>query len=137
MTAGTKIADTDAVPEHGSYLFTAEGPFTNETEIILVHCDEEPGIRAWVNTCPHESQQLDTGDGASMRDNEIICPRHGSLFDACTGECDNGLAAGTTLPDVEIDVKENTIFLTDDHYTFLHEGGTEDEKLGSTSHLSL
>jgi hypothetical protein len=38
---------------------------------------------------------------------------------------------------VEITVEENTIFLTDDHYTFLREGGTEDEKPGSTSHLSL
>jgi nitrite reductase/ring-hydroxylating ferredoxin subunit len=110
MADGMKIVGVDAVPEEGSYLFMAEDAFTNEKEIILVHCNEKPGVRAWVNTCPHESQQFDTGNGAPMRDDEIICPRHGSLFDACTGRCGNGPAAGTTLPDVEITVEEEDVF---------------------------
>ncbi|GAA0310280.1 Rieske (2Fe-2S) protein [Halarchaeum salinum] len=138
MVDGTEIASLDDVPELGSYLFTAEDMFTNEEEVILVRCDDDPGVEAWVNNCPHESQRFDRGDGAAMRDGEIICPKHGSLFDSCTGECDNGEAAGTTLPTVEIVVDSGTVYLTDDDYTYLHEGPIDsDEGPGSTSHLSF
>jgi nitrite reductase/ring-hydroxylating ferredoxin subunit len=131
-TALTALGD---VPEDGSYLFTAEDPFTNETEVILVRCGE--GVAAWVNDCPHENQRFDRGDGAPMRDGEIICPRHGSLFDACTGGCDNGEAAGTILRSVAVTVADGTVYLTDDGYTFRHEGPREDDEPGSTSHLSF
>jgi len=138
MVDATAIADVGEVPEGGSFLFTAEDAFTNETELILVRCDEGPGIEAWVNRCTHENQRLDRGDGAAMRDGEIICPRHGSMFDACTGDCDNGDAAGTTLPDVDITVEDGTVYLTDDHYTFRHAGPKDsDEGPGSSSHLSF
>ncbi|ELZ28509.1 rieske [2Fe-2S] domain containing oxidoreductase [Halogeometricum pallidum JCM 14848] len=120
---GTRIAGVDDVPEVGSYLFTAEDAFTNEWEVILVRCEEDPGVEAWVNNCTHEDQRLDRGSGAAMRDGQIICPRHGSMFDACSGACDNGEAAGTTLPDVDIAVEGGSVYLVDDNYTYLHEGG--------------
>ena len=137
MASASAITDVETVPERGSVLFTTEDRFTNETEVVLVPCDEDPGVEAWVNNCTHESQRLDRGDGAAMRDGELICPKHGSLFDACSGECDNGEAAGTTLRDVEITVEDGTVYLTDDNYTFLHEGGTGDDGPSSSSHLSL
>lgn len=49
----------------------------------------------------------------------------GSLFDACDGSCDNGEAAGTTLPSVEISETHGDVFLTDD------------DGPSSTSHLQL
>ncbi|MFD1684153.1 Rieske (2Fe-2S) protein [Halobellus litoreus] len=137
MADGTKVADVDEVPESGSYLFTAADAFTTETEIVLVRCDEEPGVEAWPNTCTHERQRFDRGDGAAVRDGEIVCPRHGSMFDVCSGACDNGPAAGTELPDVEIEVESGSVFLTDDNYSFLHAGGIDDDGHGSTSHISL
>ena len=138
MVDGTRIADVEDVPDVGSYLFTAEDGFTNEQEVILVRCDEEPGVEAWVNNCTHEDQRFDRGSGAPMRDGQIICPRHGSMFDACSGGCDNGEAAGTTLPSVEIAVESGEVFLTDDSYTYLHEGGIEEgDGPGSTSHIGF
>ena len=138
MADATAIADVEDVPETGSFLFTAEDAFTNETELILVRCDDDSGVEAWVNNCTHENQRLDRGDGAAMRNGEIICPRHGSMFDACTGDCDNGDAAGTTLPGVDITVEEGTVYLTDDHYTFDHAGPKDrDEGPESSSHLSF
>ena len=137
MPDGTHIADVADVPDIGSYLFTAEDAFTNEQELILVRCDDEPGIEGWVNNCTHENQRLDRGTGAAMRDGEIICPKHGSMFDACSGECDNGEAAGTTLPSVEIAVVDGSAFLTDDNYTYLHDGGVGDDEPSSTSHISF
>ncbi|MFC7322974.1 Rieske (2Fe-2S) protein [Halorubrum rutilum] len=137
MPNGTRLTDVETVTERGSYRFTAADRFTNDREVVLVPCEEPPGVRAWVNTCPHESQRFDTGDGVPMRDGEVICPRHGSLFDACSGDCDNGPAAGTTLRAVEVAVGDGAVYLTDDGYSFRHEGGTDDGDPGSTSHLSL
>jgi len=137
MPEGTRIAAVEDVPERGSYLFTVEDAFTNEREAILVPCEEEQ-VRAWINSCTHESQRLDTGRGAAMRDGEIVCPKHGSLFDACSGECDNGKAAGTTLPSIDIAVEAGDVWLTDENYTYLRDGGLDDdEEPGSTSHLSF
>ncbi|MFB6120515.1 MAG: Rieske (2Fe-2S) protein [Halobacteriaceae archaeon] len=137
MPPGAVIADVADVPADGSYLFTAEDPFTNETELILVRCDDDPGVRAWHNTCTHESQRFDRGDGAAIRDGELVCPRHGSLFDTCSGDCDNGPAAGTELPSVEVAVADGQVYLADDKYTYLHDGGIKDEEPGSSSHLSF
>ena len=83
MPEGVHIAEVTDVPDVGSYLFTAEDAFTNEREFILVRCDDGPDIEAWVNNCTHENQRLDRGTGVAMRDGEIICPKHGSMFDAC------------------------------------------------------
>ena len=135
---GTKIADLAAVPERGSHLFTAEDGFTNETEVILVRCEETPGVRAWVNVCPHETQRLDRGDGAAMRDGEIVCPKHGSMFDACSGDCDNGEAAGTSLPAVEVAVDDVVVYLTDDDYDYVRDGPADErDGPGSTSHVGF
>jgi nitrite reductase/ring-hydroxylating ferredoxin subunit len=138
MPEGTRIAAVDDVPEIGSHLFTVKDAFTNEREAILVTCEENPGVRAWINNCTHEAQRLDRGDGAAMRDGEIICPKHGSFFDACSGECDNGKAAGTTLPSIEIAVADGDVLLTDENYEYLHDGPMDDDDgPSSTSHLSL
>ena len=141
MVDGARIASVDDVPERGSYLFTASDEYGAEQEVILVPCDREPGVEAWINNCTHEDQRFDRGSGAPMRDGEIICPRHGSMFDACSGACDNGEAAGTTLPDVEIAVGDGSVFLADDDYTYLHEGGIDDDDgddgPSSTSHIGF
>ena len=138
MSAKAKIADVDDVPESGSYLFTAEDAFTNEVELILVRCDDEPGIEAWPNTCTHQKQRFDRGEGAVIRDGQIVCPRHGSLFDTCSGACDNGPADGTELSDVDVAVDDGEVFLTDDNYTYLRSGGiADDDGPDSTSHISF
>lgn len=137
MPNGTRVASVEEVPEVGSYLFTVSDRHSTDREVILVTCDEAPGVRAWVNTCPHEFQRLDRGDGAAMRDGEVICPKHGSMFDACSGECDNGQAAGTTLPGVDITVSDGAVYLVDEGYTYRHEGGVDEDGPGSTSHLSF
>ncbi|WP_224270825.1 Rieske (2Fe-2S) protein [Haloprofundus salinisoli] len=138
MVDGTRIASVEDVPSPGSYLFTAEDAFTNEREVILVHCERDPGIEAWINNCTHENQRLDRGSGAAMRNSEIVCPKHGSMFDTCSGACDNGEAAGTTLPGVEIAIVDGEVFLTDDNYSYLHDGGIEDDEgPDSTSHIGF
>ncbi|SHH25262.1 Rieske (2Fe-2S) protein [Halobaculum gomorrense] len=136
MAPGARITSIDEVPERGSHLFTVSDLHGTDREVILVRCDEKPGVRAWVNVCPHEYHRLDRGRGAAMRDGEIIRPKHGSMFDACAGDCDNGEAAGTTLTAVEIAVDDGDVCLTDKRNTYRHEGGRDDEDgPNSTTHI--
>ncbi len=101
----------------------------------------DDGVEAWINRCTHEAQRLDTGRGVAMRDGQIICPKHGSMFDACSGYCDNGEAADTTLPSVDVTVEDGVVYLTDDDVTFAHEGGIDDggddDGPASTSHIGF
>jgi len=137
-----RLTSVETVREEGSWLFTVKDG-TDEQEVILVPCTdgEKPPVRAWFNRCTHEATRLHRqGVEVVMRDGDIICPKHGSAFDSCSGGCDNGPAAETTLWNVEITVENGDVYLTDDDFRFSHEGATEsddDELPGSTSHLQF
>ncbi|QDX40196.1 Rieske 2Fe-2S domain-containing protein [Salarchaeum sp. JOR-1] len=135
--ARAELTTVDTVHDERSWLFTVVDDYGNEEEVILVPCEDS--VAAWVNTCPHEFQRFDRGMGAAMRDGQVICPKHGSMFDTCSGDCDNGEAAGTTLVDVSLTVEDGTVYLDDEDYVFRHEGGIDDTdgEPSSTSHLSF
>lgn len=137
MSGRTRLTTVETVHENRSWLFTVRDEFGEDNEVVLVPCGD--GVEAWVNRCTHEAQRLDRGFGAAMRDGEIICPKHGSMFDACSGDCDNGEAAGTTLVSVAVTIDDGVVYLTDDDFTFRHEGSIdgEDDGPGSTSHLGF
>lgn len=133
-----RLTDVETVESEGSWLFTVRADSGEEREVLLVACEED--IEAWVNRCTHENQRLHReGVGAVIRDGGIVCPKHGSVFDACSGGCDNGPAADTTLMAVDIAVENGQVYLTDDDVRFLHQGGTaddnDDDLPDSTSHL--
>jgi nitrite reductase/ring-hydroxylating ferredoxin subunit len=144
MTVRTRVTDLSEVPEVGSYLFTVRESGGGEEEVVLVRCEGEEGpVAAWKNFCQHETdQRLDrgVGNGAVMRDGGIVCPKHGSVFDACSGFCDNGKAAGSTLVAVDVEVEDGTVYLTDDDVTYRHGGGIDDDDddmPSSSSHLTF
>ncbi len=158
MADGSELTTVESVREEGSFLFTATNSFDMDEEIILVPCedggrtdgdaggngaggvvdDAERAVTAWINRCTHEAQRFDTGRGVPMRDGEVVCPKHGSLFDACSGACDNGQAAGTTLPAIDVTVEDGTVYLVDEEYEFEHEGGVdESDGPSSTSHIGF
>ncbi|OAQ54737.1 hypothetical protein HTG_04010 [Natrinema mahii] len=137
---GTRLTTVETVHENRSWLFTVRDQYGEPDEAILVPC--EAGVDAWINRCTHEAQRFDTGRGAAVRDGQIICPKHGSMFDSCSGYCDNGEAADTTLPSVGVTVEDGVVYLTDDDFTFAHEGGIDDEDdeddgPSSTSHIGF
>ena len=149
--SGYRLTTVETVREAGSWAFTArEGD--GDREVFLVPCAEEPDagatdresrpIRAWINRCTHEDQRLHReGIGAVTRGGSVVCPKHGSAFDACEGDCDNGEAAGTTLRSIDIDVRDGAVFLVDDDLTYLHEGlpdeDGDDDGPSSSSHLTF
>lgn len=140
MTDRSQLPTVETVHEEGSWLFTVRNRHGECEEALLVPCEDsvehsstssrpaaDGGVEGWINRCTHESQRFDTGRGAPMRNGQLICPRHGSMFDACSGYCDNGEAADTTLPSVEIVVRDDgTVALTDDELTFVGNGGIEE-----------
>lgn len=132
-----RLTSVDEVPEMGSWLFTVREPDGACEEVILVRSTD--GVTAWKNFCQHETdQRLDRGRGAMIRDGEIVCPKHGSMFDVGSGNCTNGKAAGSTLVEVNVTVNHGDVFLTDETLEFCHEGGIDDNGLpDSTSHLSF
>ena len=135
--SATLVASADDVPDVGSYLFTVREADGSLEEVILL--DLEDGVSAWKNFCQHETdQRLDRGSGAAMRDGQLICPKHGSMFDAETGYCDNGKAAGSTLVEVDVTVRHGRVYFTDDDLEFVAEGGIDDDgDPSSTSHLTF
>ena len=149
MSNRTRLTTVETVREERSWLFTVRDQYGEADEIILVPCEDEDAeagekdeVEAWVNRCTHEAQRLDRGFGAAMRDGQIICPKHGSMFDSCSGYCDNGEAADTTLVSVDVAVEDGDVYLTDGSYTFAYEGGIKDEDgdgdvPGSTSHIGF
>jgi nitrite reductase/ring-hydroxylating ferredoxin subunit len=135
-----RLTSVETVHEQGSWLFTVKGSQGDEQEVVLVPCEDGPPVEAWVNRCTHEDQRLYREEiGAVIRDGGIVCPKHGSVFDACSGGCDNGPAADTTLFSVEIAVENDQVYLTDDDVRFLRQGPAEDDDdddgPSSTSHL--
>ena len=79
------------------YLVIADG---NPIAVFLV--DGE--VYAIDDSCPHAGASLSTGD---LCDGEVICPRHGAMFDVRSGE-----AVG---PPAEDDVRTWPVRIVDGH----------------------
>lgn len=146
MTARHRLTDVETVHKEGAWLCTVRNHRSEDVEIVLVPCEPDPAtptVRAWVNRCPHEAERIYRDDvGIVERDGGIVCPKHGSIFDRCSGECDNGPAADSTLPAIDIAVEDGQVYLTDADVTYLYEGPRraddgqpDDDMPESTSHL--
>lgn len=122
MPSEDRIVDISAVPEDGSFLFTVEDRETDEQrEAILVRIDD--GVAAWFNYCQHwRDVNLDTGDGATLRDGELVCRRHGATFEREGGTCTFGPCEGAILDELDVRTIAGGVFLDDDGYEFLHPG---------------
>ncbi|CAI49008.1 probable iron-sulfur protein (2Fe-2S) [Natronomonas pharaonis DSM 2160] len=137
-----RLTDIETVREEGVWLFTGRVGGGEEREIIVVPCEDDSAdsdVEAWENRCTHEDQRLYREDvGAVVRDGSVVCPKHGSAFDSCSGGCDNGPAAGSTLPSVDVAAEDGQVYLTDDNVSYIHAGPSDDDdddEPGSTSHL--
>jgi nitrite reductase/ring-hydroxylating ferredoxin subunit len=141
MGARTRLTSVESVHEDGSYLFTVRDSYGEDGEVVVVPCED--GVAAFRNYCVHESDQrlAREGIGAVIRDGKMICPRHGSTFDTCSGDCDNGKAEGMTLADVGVVVEDGQVYLVDEDLTYLYDGPVhdddDDDMPSSTSHINL
>ena len=100
MASGERITDVAAVPEESTLLVTVEERESGEQrEAMLIRADAE--VNGWFNYCQHwRDVSLDTGDGAMVRDGEIVCSRHGATFESDDGECTFGPCEGAVLDEL-------------------------------------
>ncbi|MDY7082749.1 MAG: Rieske 2Fe-2S domain-containing protein, partial [Halobacteria archaeon] len=118
-----RITSLDEIPEDDTFLFTVRSEkgdeFKHESEdkpgefeVILTRDGDD--VRAWKNYCQHWTDvRLDTGDGAPMRNGEIVCEKHGAYFETDTGYCNYGPCEGSRLEKVEVVVEKSDVYLGD------------------------
>jgi nitrite reductase/ring-hydroxylating ferredoxin subunit len=135
MDEGSRIAAVEEVPEEGSLLFTVRDGFDREEAILLRLAD---GVVALRNYCPHWTDvRLDSGSGATVRNGELVCTKHGATFDRATGECTHGPCEGATIDRLDVTVADGDIYLTDDTYTFEERGPSGEHDRSSRGRIGF
>lgn len=88
--------------------------------------------------CQHWTDvRLDKGSGASKRDGELVCGKHGALFEADTGTCTYGPCEGAVLQDIEVAVADGGVYLADGDYEFVRVGSAIEHDLSSDRSLGF
>ena len=69
---------------------------------------------AYVNRCPHQGTRLDFEEGLFMDSGgqNLLCGKHGAMFDIPTGHCIDGPCKGERLEPVEVVVDETDVCIT-------------------------
>jgi nitrite reductase/ring-hydroxylating ferredoxin subunit len=135
MDDARRIAATDEVPTDGTLLVTLRDG-TDTAEAILTRLAD--GVVAFRNSCPHWTDvRLDSGSGALVRGDELVCRKHGATFERETGVCDFGPCEGAMLDRIDVASEDGEVYLTDDDYEFDSLGGDGDRDLSSGSRIDF
>lgn len=80
-------------------------------EIFVLNVDGV--IKAYENYCPHLGIELNYMPNEFLDANKqyIVCANHGAIFDKVSGECISGPCAGDMLNEVDVEVRDKTIFV--------------------------
>lgn len=137
MGTGQRITSIENVPSDTTLLFTVRDEASGEEdEAILTQLDGE--ITGWINRCMHfRHVRLDKGSGAPKRNGELVCANHGALFEGDTGLCTHGPCEGAYLNSVEVEVRYGAVYLVDEDYEFVREGGIEKDPTDLTSKSNI
>lgn len=135
MDESSRIAPVSDVPRDGSLLITVRDGFDREEAILLRLAD---GVVALRNYCPHWTDvRLDSGSGATVRDGEVVCEKHGAIFETATGDCTHGPCEGATIERIEVAVRDGAVYLTDEDYSFDSLGPSGEHDLSAGSRIGF
>jgi nitrite reductase/ring-hydroxylating ferredoxin subunit len=135
MDEDSRIAAVDEVPDDGTFLFTVRDGFDLEEAILL---DLADGVVALKNYCPHWTDvRLDSGSGATVRNGELVCEKHGATFEKATGDCTHGPCEGATIERLDVTVADGGVYLTDDDYDFEQRGPSGEHDLSSRGRIGF
>jgi Rieske Fe-S protein len=95
-SGGKKLAALSAVPQGGGVVLGSVG--------VVLTSDAQGGVHAFSATCTHQGCTV-----GPVRDGRIVCPCHGSEFDARTGAVVRGPAT-RPLPQVRVVVRDGAVF---------------------------
>ena len=136
MDEDSRIADVSEVPADSTLLFTVRDGF-DEREAVLTRTAAGK-VTAYENYCQHWTDvRLDKGSGATKRDGELVCGKHGALFEDDSGACTYGPCEGAVLQDVEVTVEDGGVYLADDDYEFVEMGSSMEYDLSSNRSLGF
>lgn len=137
MGIGQRVTSVENIPSDTTFLFTVQDEESGEKdEAILIQLDGE--VTSWINRCMHFRHiRLDKGSGAPKRNGEIVCANHGALFEDDTGLCTHGPCEGAYLNPVEVEVRNEAVYLVDDDFKFVREGGLEKDPTDLTSKSNI
>jgi nitrite reductase/ring-hydroxylating ferredoxin subunit len=108
------VAPLERVPTEGTIRCVALG---EEGEIEFICRREGEAVFGWHNSCPHEPDvRLDPGWGAMVREGQIICHEHGARFEGGEGLCTYGPCRGKVLEPIEVGVRGDEVYLTDERF---------------------
>nr|WP_244531519.1 Rieske 2Fe-2S domain-containing protein [Halogranum amylolyticum] len=112
------LAAVEDIPTNGTLRFEVyDGQYG--VEGILQRTDGD--VLAWENSCPHEPEvRLDKGFGALVNDGQLVCHKHGARFDCDDGFCTRGPCRGSMLDAIEVEVRDETVFLADERFEAGH-----------------
>lgn len=135
MDEGRRIAAVEEIPEDSSLLFTVRDGFDTEEAILLRLSDGAVALR---NYCPHWTDvRLDSGSGATVRDGEVVCTKHGATFEKATGDCTFGPCEGATIERLAVAVRDGDVYLADEDYEFESLGPDGDRDLSSRGRIGF
>lgn len=135
MDEDSRIVTLEEVPDDGSFLFTVRDGF-DTTEAFVVQLAD--AVVAFENYCPHwRDVRLDKGDGATVRNGELVCEKHGATFESDSGLCNFGPCEGAVLEEVSVAVEDGVVYLTDDRYEFENQGPSGDHDRSSRGRIGF
>lgn len=96
---GTVLARLDDLPDPSARASIWEGG-----AVVLVRRGAR--VSAFTNLCPHAGLPLCLPDGRGLLHGgeTLVCPVHGASFDADTGDCTGGPAAGDRLTAIAVEI---------------------------------
>lgn len=135
MDEDSRIAALEEVPDDGTFLFTVRNGFDTEEALLVSLADD---VVAFENYCPHwRDIRLDKGSGATMRDDELVCEKHGATFESDSGYCNFGPCEGAVLDEISVTVDDGAVYLTDERYEFENQGSSGDHDLSSGGRIGF
>jgi Rieske Fe-S protein len=95
-TARKQLASVSSIPANGGIVLSKQ-------DVVLTR-DDTGAVHAFSATCTHQGCQV-----TEVKSGQIICPCHGSKFDAKTGDVITG-PASKPLPTVHVSVEGNAVY---------------------------
>jgi nitrite reductase/ring-hydroxylating ferredoxin subunit len=136
MTDGTLVAAVDEVPVASTRLFRVRDADGEVDEAMLTRLGD--GVVAYLNRCSHFRHiRIDKGEGAPMRDGEIVCQNHGAMFEADSGTCTYGPCEGAVLDEIATEQRNGDVYLVDEAYEYAGDGPVDDDDGASTSESNV
>lgn len=135
MEAG-RLAAAEDVPRDDTLVFTIARDGSTR-EVVLSRLDDGDVV-AWENHCQHWIDvRLDKGEGAVLRDDEIVCENHGAMFDRDTGRCTWGPCEGASLDAVAVEQVDGSVYLAEPGWRVVGRGIDEAGGHGSRGGFDL